>query len=98
ARPWFVVPLVDWPIQHKKWPIEVVQMAKPKTDAAYARQLATMAEEGLKPPRIFRELEQQAKAEGRDDHPSERTVRRLYEEWKQQPEAVRRQHARFHWP
>src|SRR5262249_26524179 len=73
-------------------------MPRPKTDPTYQRQVARLAEEGLKPPAIYERIAKKAAAEGRRDFPSERTVRRYFGEWMEQPEARRRQEAQFHWP
>jgi hypothetical protein len=73
-------------------------MPRPKIDATYAERVSTLAEEGEKPPAIFRALEQQAQKEGRKDYPSERTVRRLYEAHRAQPEAIRKEASLFRWP
>jgi hypothetical protein len=73
-------------------------MPRPKTDEQYRLRVATLAEEGWRPGPIFREIERGAQEDGRADYPSDRTVRRLYEEWMALPESHRRQQARFRWP
>lgn len=74
-------------------------MPRRKTSPFYASQVATLAEEGCNPAQIFRVIEERAEKAERKDWPSERTVRRLYEEHQKLPnERVRREQALFLWP
>lgn len=73
-------------------------MPRPKTDLRYAERVAVLAEEGWRPAAIFRVIESEARDSGVVDYPSERTVRRLYEQHRQLPERVRREDAAFRWP
>lgn len=71
---------------------------RPKTDAHYAVRVESLAAEGQRPPTIAKVIEREARKAGRTDWPSERTVRRLYEAWKQRPEEERREAEQCRWP
>lgn len=73
-------------------------MPRPKTNAWYAVRVAALAEEGHKPPKIAEFLAEQARAAGRNDSPSERTVRRLFDEHNALPEHVRIEQGLLRWP
>jgi hypothetical protein len=73
-------------------------MARPKTDPWYAARIGAYAEDGMSAAAIARKLEEDASEAKRSDVPSERTVRRLYEEHKMSSEAERLQSTRFRWP
>lgn len=73
-------------------------MPRPKTAIRYQERIATLAEEGYRAAPIFRMVKEEAEKKGRDDYPSERTVRRIFEEHKDKPPDERRQHALFRWP
>jgi hypothetical protein len=73
-------------------------MPRPRTDATYVEQIATLAAEGHKPPAIFRAVQEAAERAGRDDYPSERTIRRIYEARKLEPMQTQREAALFRWP
>jgi hypothetical protein len=61
--------------------------------------VATLAEEdGARPPAIAEQLRVEAAAAQRNDSPSERTVRRLYDQHLALPEHVRREQGRLRWP
>jgi hypothetical protein len=73
-------------------------MPRPKTDTWYVEQVATLAAEGERPPTIFRRIQETAERAGRNDYPSERTVRRLYEAHKSEPIQLQKEAAFFRWP
>lgn len=73
-------------------------MPRPPTAPEYVALVQSLAAEGWKPPRIHAIVEQEAKATGRTDWPSERTIRRIYERWKRSPEHERREDERYAWP
>lgn len=73
-------------------------MPRPKTAIVYQERIATLAEEGYRSAAIFRKLTEEATKEGRNDNPSERTVRRLFDEHKVRKPEERRQYALFRWP
>lgn len=73
-------------------------MPRGRTHFLYVERVATLAEEGERPAGIARRIKEEAERAGRGDYPSERTIRRLYDEHMEKPEAVRRGAGAFHWP
>ena len=73
-------------------------MPKPKTDPRYEEIIGSLAEEGLKPPKILELVEKIAEAAGWTDAPHLRTVQRLYGDYLKLPLEVRREQGLFRWP
>jgi hypothetical protein len=73
-------------------------MARPRIDSWYSNRIATYAAEGLRPAAIRRQLEADARDQDRADVPSERTVRRLYEQFQMLPPESRRDWMVVRWP
>lgn len=74
-------------------------MPRLKTDPMYAERVAALVEqEGLRPREIAPRLEAWALERGRTDAPGERTVYRFYQQYRELPEHVRREHALAVWP
>lgn len=73
-------------------------MSRRKTSQFYANQVAALAGEGQNPAQIFRVIQETADAAHRDDWPSERTVRRLFEEHQKLSKPLLREHSLFSWP
>lgn len=69
-----------------------------KSNPWYMTRVASLAEDGYKPPTIARMMKAEALEGGRGDWPSERTVRRIYDAHSRRPESDRVQSAIFHWP
>src|SRR5215831_2487310 len=74
-------------------------MPRPKTDPRYAERVAALAEqEGLKVREITLRIDAEAQRDNRTDAPSERTVRRLYDDWRDLDPEIKREHALLRWP
>jgi hypothetical protein len=69
-------------------------MPRPKTGTYWAHRVQTLASDGLRAPAIARRLA----GEGRPNYPTERTVRRLIEEYAALPDHLRLEQALFRWP
>src|SRR5262249_55551679 len=70
----------------------------PRIDSWYSNRIATYAAEGLRPAAIRRQLEADARDRDRADVPSERTVRRLYDQFQTLPAENRRDWMVVRWP
>lgn len=73
-------------------------MPRPKTEPHYQYQVASYAEQGFRVPAIARLIREDAISQGRTDAPSERTVRRLYQEHIGKSHEDRGEFAQFFWP
>jgi hypothetical protein len=69
-------------------------MPRPKTDTYWVQRVQTLAADGLRAPAIARRLA----GEGRPNYPTERTVRRLIDEYAALPDHLRLEQALFRWP
>jgi hypothetical protein len=73
-------------------------MGRPRTDAWYRAQVATLAAEGHKGPSIIRLIQEDAELHKRDDLPSDRKIYELLQEWRNLPAEERSQQGLFRWP
>ena len=73
-------------------------MPKPITNSYWAQRVRALAGQGERPSDIASDVQSEAKRLGRDDYPRLRTVYRLCEDYRQQPEEERLQERPFHWP
>ena len=73
-------------------------MARQRIDIFYRRLIATLTEERLSLPQVMRRLEVQARQQGRDDVPSDRSVRRYMQAHKGLTLEERRQYRLLRWP
>lgn len=73
-------------------------MPRPKITIFWREQVRVLAEQGKKPKAIHLALEEQAESLGKDDCPSETSVRRILKEHKARPSVERRPYALFRWP
>ena len=73
-------------------------MPREKIALRYHEQVARLAERGLKSPTIEKMIRREAEAAGFDDAPSERSVRRIYNEHVGKSPEDRRQYVTFQWP
>src|SRR4051794_29329279 len=76
--------------------VTMLGKGRPRLEA-FSPLIAAFAEEGLRPPEIMRLLEAEAEQQGVEP-PSERTVRRRFDEHFQRPEHERMQDAQFRYP
>jgi hypothetical protein len=73
-------------------------MPRPRVDKRYVEQVGALAEEGKRPPEIARLIRADAQLARRNDAPSERSVRRLYDAHVGKSPEERRESAFFRWP
>ena len=73
-------------------------MARPRINGEYQHKIAEMTERGLKPGSITRNLAEWARLKDLANPPSERTVRRIYQEHLAKNPGQRGQYAGFRWP
>lgn len=75
------------------------RVGRPKTDAYYVETIGTLAAEGwTNVADVARELVRIAREDGRDDCPSYKTTKRIYDEWMARPENVLRAQGYVRWP
>ena len=73
-------------------------MPRPLTDNHWQHRVRELAEQGINAAEIARRLEKEADKSGRDDYPSDRTVRRIRDAHMAKGPGDRRQYAGFRWP
>ena len=74
-------------------------MPRPKTDTYWENRIRTLAEQGKNPAAIVREFAMEAaEGHGRNDWPSERTIRRICDRHNKSSHEERRQYSLFRWP
>ena len=73
-------------------------MPRPLTDNHWQHRVRELAEQGINAAEIARRLEKEADKSGRNDYPSDRTVRRIKDAHMAKGSGDRRQYAGFRWP
>ena len=73
-------------------------MARPRINGEYQHKIAELTERGLRPGSITRNLAEWARSKDWADPPSERSVRRIYQEHLAKNPGQRGQYAGFRWP
>jgi len=73
-------------------------MARPRINGEYQHKIAELTEQGQKPRSITRNLAEWARSKEWADPPSERSVRRIYQEHLAKNPGQRGQYAGFRWP
>ena len=73
-------------------------MARPRINGEYQHKIAELTERGLRPGSITRNLAEWARSKDWADPPSERSVRRIYQEHLAKNPGQRGQYGGFRWP
>ena len=73
-------------------------MARPRINGEYRHKIAELTERGLRPGSITRNLAEWARSKDWADPPSERSVRRIYQEHLAKNPGQRGQYGGFRWP